>query len=79
LAGERHSIQKNLKAASLNKEIENSLRRLQTDTVDLYQIHWPTEDIEEGWQALVDAQRAGKIRCIGVSNHNVAQMKALQK
>src|ERR1700756_2089942 len=62
LVGERHSIERNLKAASLKKEIKTSLRRLQVETIDLYQIHWPTEDIEEGWRTLADAQKAGKLR-----------------
>jgi aryl-alcohol dehydrogenase-like predicted oxidoreductase len=79
LVGERHSIQKNLKTASLRKEIEASLKRLQVDTIDLYQIHWPTEDIEEGWRTLAAAQKAGKVRWIGVSNFDVPQMKAIQK
>ena len=69
LVGERDSLQKTLKAASLKKEIDASLKRLEVDTIDLYQIHWPTDDIEE----------AGKVRWIGVSNFDVPQMKAIQK
>lgn len=69
-----------LKRATILKECEDSLRRLQTDVIDLYQIHWPNppEDIEEGWSALADLQRQGKVRYIGVSNFNVEQMKRAQ-
>jgi aryl-alcohol dehydrogenase-like predicted oxidoreductase len=66
-----------LKAASIRRECEDSLRRLQTDVIDLYQIHWPEpdEDIEEGWTELARLKEQGKVRYIGVSNFNVAQMK----
>jgi len=78
---ENRQIHRSLKAASLQKELENSLRRLQVDTIDLYQIHWPNPDneIEEGWEALAKLQEQGKIRYIGVSNFNVEQMKRAQK
>jgi aryl-alcohol dehydrogenase-like predicted oxidoreductase len=66
-----------LKAASIRRECDDSLRRLQTDVIDLYQIHWPEpdEDIEEGWTELARLKEQGKVRYIGVSNFNVAQMK----
>ena len=78
---EDRSIYRSLKAASLQEELENSLRRLKVDTIDLYQIHWPNpdEEIEEGWDALAKFQKQGKIRWIGVSNFNVDQMKRAQK
>jgi aryl-alcohol dehydrogenase-like predicted oxidoreductase len=61
----------------IRREVEDSLRRLQRDAIDLYQIHWPVEDhdIEEGWSTMADLQREGKVRHIGVSNFSVAQMK----
>lgn len=70
-----------LKADSIRRECETSLRRLQTDVIDLYQIHWPepTEDIEEGWTELARLKEEGKVRYIGVSNFNVAQMSRAQK
>ena len=73
-------IYRSLKAASVVEELEGSLRRLNVETLDLYQIHWPNpeEDIEEGWTELAKQQSAGKIRWIGVSNFNVAQMKKAQ-
>ena len=66
-----------LKAASIRRECEDSLRRLGVDVIDLYQIHWPEPDadIEEGWTEMARLKEAGKIRHIGVSNFNVAQMK----
>ena len=69
-----------LKAASIRSECEASLRRLKTDVIDLYQIHWPEpdEDIEEGWSALAKLKEEGKVGHIGVSNFTVAQMKRAQ-
>ncbi len=66
-----------LKADSIRRECEDSLRRLKVDVLDLYQVHWPQpdEDIEEGWTALAELQRAGKVRWIGVSNFSAAQME----
>ncbi len=61
----------------IRREVEDSLRRLQIETIDLYQIHWPNPDteIEEGWSTMADLQREGKLRWIGVSNFSVAQME----
>lgn len=61
----------------IRREVEASLRRLQVEAIDLYQIHWPVEDedIEEGWSVMSDLRREGKVRHIGVSNFSVAQMK----
>jgi aryl-alcohol dehydrogenase-like predicted oxidoreductase len=69
-----------LKAASIRRECEDSLRRLQTDVIDLYQIHWPEpdNDIEEGWTEMARLQQEGKVRYIGVSNFNVSQMQRAQ-
>lgn len=68
-----------LKAESIKREVESSLQRLQTDVIDLYQIHWPLpdEDIEEGWQAISDLIDEGKVRYGGVSNFNVDQLKRI--
>ena len=70
-----------LKAESVREELEASLRRLGTDYIDLYQIHWPDPDpdIEEGWTEIARQVKAGKIRYAGVSNFSVAQIKRLQK
>src|SRR3954451_16830742 len=69
-----------LKAQSIRRECEDSLRRLKVDVIDLYQIHWPEpeEDIEEGWTTMAELQREGKVRWIGVSNFNAEQMRRAQ-
>ena len=66
---------------SIIKECEDSLRRLRTDYIDLYQQHWPdvTTPIAETMEALAELQRAGKIRAAGVSNYDVTQMKEAEK
>ena len=53
-----------LKAHSIRRECEDSLRRLKIDVIDLYQIHWPEpdEDIEEGWTEMARLQEEGKVR-----------------
>jgi aryl-alcohol dehydrogenase-like predicted oxidoreductase len=63
--------------ARLRREIEDSLRRLGTDYIDLYQIHWPDTrvPVAEVAGVLADFQRAGKVRALGVSNFSVAQME----
>jgi aryl-alcohol dehydrogenase-like predicted oxidoreductase len=74
------SIYRSLKSASVREEVEASLRRLQVETIDLYQIHWPNpeEEIEEGWGTLARLKEEGKVRWIGVSNCNVAQMERVR-
>jgi aryl-alcohol dehydrogenase-like predicted oxidoreductase len=74
---EHRKVGASLKADSIRRECEGSLRRLKTDTIDLYQIHWPEpdEDIEEGWSTLAKLKEEGKVRYIGVSNFDVRQMK----
>ena len=69
-----------MKAESIRRECEASLRRLKTDVIDLYQIHWPEpdEEIEEGWAELTRLKKEGKVRYIGVSNFSVDQMKRAQ-
>lgn len=76
---ENRQIVKVLKGDSIRRECENSLKRLQVETIDLYQIHWPEpdEDIEEGWETLAALRKEGKVRWIGVSNFNVAQMRRI--
>jgi aryl-alcohol dehydrogenase-like predicted oxidoreductase len=72
---------RNASRTRIHKEIEDSLRRLRTDVIDVYQVHWPDPKlpIEETAAAMADLQRAGKIRAIGVSNFSPAQMDAFRK
>ena len=72
---------RNATRARIVKEAEDSLRRLRTDVIDLYQVHWPDPNtpIEETAAAMADLQRAGKIRAIGVSNFSPAQMDIFRK
>jgi aryl-alcohol dehydrogenase-like predicted oxidoreductase len=72
----RHS----LKRDSVLREAEASLRRLGTEAIDLYQIHWPVpeQDIEEGWSALAELKEQGLVRHIGVSNFDAAQLRRIQ-
>jgi len=77
---ERGELSGSLKAESLRRECEASLRRLKVDVIDLYQIHWPLpdEDLEEGWTTLAKLKEEGKVRYIAVSNFNVSQMQRAQ-
>lgn len=71
-----------LDPASLRAECEGSLQRLNVEAIDLYQIHWPTDeisDIDAGWATLADLQREGKVRYIGVSNFDVAELERARK
>ena len=79
--GADRKIFPSLKADSVRKECEDSLRRLKIDVIDLYQVHWPQpdEDIEEGWTEMAKLKEEGKVRWIGVSNFNVAQLKRAMK
>jgi aryl-alcohol dehydrogenase-like predicted oxidoreductase len=81
---EDREVSHSLKADSIRSEVEQSLARLETDVIDLYQIHWPRftpdapdSDIEEGWQTLVDLKKEGKVRNIGVSNFDAAQLERI--
>jgi aryl-alcohol dehydrogenase-like predicted oxidoreductase len=65
----------------IRQEVEGSLRRLGTDYIDIYQIHWPDPlvPIEDTASVMMDLLREGKIRAIGVSNYNPAQMEAFRR
>ena len=79
---DRGNVHRVLKADSIRRECEGSLRRLRVDAIDLYQIHWPPDDngadLEEGWAMMAELQREGKVRWIGVSNFDVEQMRRAQ-
>jgi aryl-alcohol dehydrogenase-like predicted oxidoreductase len=76
------NVRKTLGPDSIRRELEDSLRRLSVDVIDLYQIHWPPDPdsavLEEGWSTLASLQREGKVRWIGVSNFNVQQLRRAQ-
>ncbi len=78
---EHGSVYRSLSADSIRRECEASLRRLDIDAIDLYQIHWPEPepDIEEGWATLVRLRDEGLVRHIGVSNFDVAQMQRIAR
>jgi aryl-alcohol dehydrogenase-like predicted oxidoreductase len=78
---DKREISNSLKADSIRRECEASLRRLKVDTIDLYQIHWPNPeaDIEEGWATLAKLKQDGKVRWIGVSNFTSRQMDRCRK
>jgi aryl-alcohol dehydrogenase-like predicted oxidoreductase len=78
---ENGKISGSLKRESIRSEAEASLRRLKLDVIDLYQIHWPQpdEDVEEGWAAMAELKREGKVRWIGVSNFSRQQMERAWK
>jgi aryl-alcohol dehydrogenase-like predicted oxidoreductase len=75
------SIYNSLKSTSVAEELEASLRRLNVERIDLYQIHWPNPeaDIEEAWEMMERLREQGKVRWIGVSNFNVEQLKRILK
>ena len=68
-------------AASLRREVEASLRRLGVERIDLYQMHWPPNDgtiVEDYWPVFLDLLEEGKIRAVGLSNHDVDQFGAAE-
>ena len=78
---DKGEISGSLKAASIRRECEASLRRLKVDRIDLYQIHWPHPDpeVEEGWETMAQLQQEGKARWIGLSNFDAGQMERCRR
>ncbi len=76
---DKNQISNCLKAGSIRRECEASLKRLKVDSIDLYQIHWPNPeaDLEEGWQEMARLKEEGLVRHIGVSNFNVEQLRRI--
>ena len=85
---ENKTVSHSLSPSSIRKEVEASLRRLETERIDLYQIHWPAwpaspqghnaGTVEEAWSTLVALRDEGKVAFIGVSNFDVALLKRIQ-
>jgi len=75
-------VQKVHTRESIRHEVEDSLRRLAVDIIDLYQMHWPPDpdsaQLEEAWQTMAELKQEGKVRWIGVSNFNVRQLHRAQ-
>ncbi|MDO8977617.1 MAG: aldo/keto reductase [Afipia sp.] len=68
--------------ASIRREVEASLKRLGVERIDLYQMHWPAEDgapLQDYWQTLLDLKAEGKVRAIGLSNHDAGQLEAAER
>lgn len=67
--------------ASLRRELDDSLRRLGIERIDLYQMHRPADDVplEEYWQTLLELKQAGKVRAVGLSNHTVEQLERAER
>jgi aryl-alcohol dehydrogenase-like predicted oxidoreductase len=68
--------------ASIRREVENSLRRLGVERIDLYQMHWPAQDgtqLEDYWRTLLDLKAEGKVRAVGLSNHNAVQLETAER
>lgn len=78
---EQQNVRRNSSRERILKEVEDSLRRLQTDYIDIYQIHWPDlqTDFKETAETMAKLLEEGKIRAIGVSNYSVDQIKEFQK
>ena len=76
LAWKDGAVYRDSRPSRIRAEVEDSLRRLRTDVIDLYQVHWPDAEtpIADTARALEDLRREGKIRAIGVSNYSPAQM-----
>lgn len=67
---------------SLRRDVEDSLRRLGVERIDLMQLHWPPDDgtpVEVYWQALSDLRAEGKLRAVGLSNHHVPELEIAEK
>ncbi|MCU7495722.1 MAG: aldo/keto reductase [Ignavibacteria bacterium] len=82
IGDEQGKMHRSHKAESIKKECEASLRRLESDTIDLYQIHWPSDkgesENEEAWDAMAQLKKEGKVRWIGVSNFSTAQLDRIK-
>jgi aryl-alcohol dehydrogenase-like predicted oxidoreductase len=74
-------VYRNATRARIMQEVDDSLRRLRTDYIDIYQVHWPDPlvPIEETAEAMRSLLEQGKIRAIGVSNFSVAQMERFRE
>jgi aryl-alcohol dehydrogenase-like predicted oxidoreductase len=75
------SVRNTLAPESIRRECEDSLRRLRLETIDLYQLHWPTWDetpLEDSWATMVELVDEGKVRAIGLSNFDLEELERCQ-
>jgi aryl-alcohol dehydrogenase-like predicted oxidoreductase len=75
---EKDEVGYSLRAESVRRECEASLRRLSVDVIDLYQIHWPADEFAEtaeGWATMAELRKEGKVRWIGVSNFSLEELQ----
>jgi len=75
---EKGKVDYSLKAASIRRECEASLKRLKVEAIDLYQAHWPADDLAEtleGWSEMAKLKKEGKVRWIGASNFSVEELR----
>lgn len=81
LPGQGRKLQKNLHPKSMRQEIEASLKRLKTDYIDLYQLHYPDKahPVEKTWEEMVRFKEQGRIRFLGVSNFDIPMMQRCLK
>jgi aryl-alcohol dehydrogenase-like predicted oxidoreductase len=69
-------------ADSVRREVDASLRRLGVERIDLYQVHWPPEDgthLEEYWGTMLELKQAGKVRAVGLSNHDRKHLEVAER
>ena len=78
---DNHNTENNLSKESLLNEIDMSLQRLQTDYIDIYQMHWPDSNtpLEETAEALIELKKSGKIRYVGLSNYAQEDVKKMME
>ena len=81
--GEDRVVRHDISSASIRREVEDSLRRLQVDVIDLYQMHWPrwqgaaeasSGSVAEAWETMADLKEQGKVRHVGVSNFTIEDL-----
>ncbi|MCX5496857.1 aldo/keto reductase [Kaistia dalseonensis] len=77
----KNDVRRSGDPASIRREVEASLKRLDVEVIDLYQMHWPASDfpLETYWQALLDLKKEGKVLHVGLSNHDAGALATCEK
>jgi aryl-alcohol dehydrogenase-like predicted oxidoreductase len=78
---EKKELGFDLSPSSIRKEIKDSLRRLQVEVIDLYQIHWPRDkdDVERAWETMAELVHEEKVRYLGICNASVEQLQSISR